>query len=42
MCRDIATVVYDDEAEPIGVTDVLIYAARSIPLTDCDVVPPNP
>jgi len=40
MCRDIATVTYDDEAQPIGVTDVLIYAADGEnALADCDVVP---
>lgn len=39
MCRDIAMVTYDDESEPIGVTDVLIFGAGGNDLVDCDVVP---
>lgn len=37
MCRDIAAITYDDNAEPIGVTDVLIYGAGNVDLVDCDV-----
>lgn len=37
MCRDIAAVTFDDDAEPIGVTDVLIYGDGGADLVDCDV-----
>lgn len=37
MCRDIAAITFDDNAEPIGVTDVLIGGAGNVDLFDCDV-----
>lgn len=37
MCRDIASVTFDDDAEPIGVTDVIVFDLAGDVLTDCDV-----
>ena len=38
MCRDIASITYDDDAEPIGVTDVYIFGVENVDLADCGVV----
>lgn len=38
MCQNIAAITFDDNAEPIGVTDVLIFGLDMEGLTDCDVV----
>jgi len=37
MCRDIASVTFSDDAEPIGVTDVIVVDLAGEALTDCDV-----
>jgi hypothetical protein len=37
MCANIAAATFDDDAEPIGVTDVLIFGTGNIDLADCDV-----
>jgi len=37
MCRDIASVTFDDDATPIGVTDVMVFDLAGEALTDCDV-----
>jgi hypothetical protein len=39
MCTAIAGVTYDDDAEPIGVHDVMVFGNGGAVLTDCDVVP---
>ena len=37
MCRDIASVTFDDDAKPIGVTDVIVFDLAGEVLTECDV-----
>lgn len=39
ICTAIAAATYDDNAEPIGVTDVMVGGLDSEPITDCDVLP---
>ena len=36
MCQNIAAVTFDDNTEPIGVTDVIVFDAAGEVLTDCD------
>lgn len=40
MCVNIAAVTFDDNAEPIGVTDVIVFDQAGDVLTDCDVPEP--
>ena len=37
MCFAIASITYDDDAEPIGVHDVMVVNQAGEPFTDCDV-----
>jgi hypothetical protein len=37
MCRDTAAATFDDDAQPIGVTDVLVFGTGGVDLADCDV-----
>ncbi len=37
MCRVIASVTFDDDAKPIGVTDVIVFDLAGEVLTDCEV-----
>jgi len=37
MCRVIASVTFDDDAKPIGVTDVIVFDLAGEVLPDCDV-----
>ena len=42
MCSDIASVTSDHDAEPIGVTHVLILGAGGAELTDCEALETRP
>jgi hypothetical protein len=39
MCTAIAAATYDDDAEPIGVHDVMVFGSLGDVLADCDVIP---